>query len=245
MTQCIHDWVTVRYWVDGGMVHIRGEGWQRPADTLSGALLMIQEDLYILPSALENSLLDVALTNPAAQKDAVREVCMELRRNGFDLVMVDCPPSLGAAVISTICAAHIIVIPVGHDTFSLRGMRLTRQEIRSICRTFSLEPPVEKILYTNFDRRLKLSTERLRQLYYEFNDTLVPVPIRTSSEYSKSLAEHRTIFASTNKSYAKHDYDLYDRHFLGLDSAAKTSFNPNGGDDPAEQVASQLSVIED
>jgi len=193
--------------------------WQRPHDMVMDALHQIDDSLWILPSSLENGLLDVQLMNPASQKHAVRGVCEELRHHDIDLILLDCPPSLGTAVISTICAADTIVIPVCGDAFSRKGLELTIQEIASICDTFSLPPPVIRILYTKYDKRLRLSGQAFEQLRDSYPDRMIPTPIRTSSEFSKALERSATVFASTKKNHARKDYDAYVRNLLALDPA--------------------------
>ncbi len=46
--------------------------WKKPEEMVMGALRKICEYLYILPSSLENSLIDVSLTNPNSQKSATK-----------------------------------------------------------------------------------------------------------------------------------------------------------------------------
>lgn len=190
--------------------------WQNPEEMLMGSLKMIQDDLYILPSSLDNGLLDISLINPMSQKNAVRGVCEVLRANGFNLVLIDCPPSLGTAVISAICAAGIIVIPVCSDKFSFKGLKLTLNEIFSIHEAFQLEKPEIRILFTKFDRREKIADHALKQLSSEYKDYLIPVPIRTSTEFSKSLENKGTVFSVPKKTKAKNDYDKYVREILGI-----------------------------
>ncbi len=182
--------------------------WQNPSDMVMGAVREISEYLYILPSSLDNGLLDMQLINPAAQKNAVNGVCEELLRNEFDLIVLDCPPSLGTAIISTICAADTIVIPLGYDAFSKKGLELTIEEVRSICDTFNLTPPEIKLLFTKFDRRIKMARESFDHLFAQYPDAMIPFPIRTSSEFSKTLERHETIFASTRKNTAKDDQKI-------------------------------------
>jgi hypothetical protein len=68
--------------------------WQNPGEMTMGSIRKIQEHLYILPSSLENALLDASLINPSSQKRAVHGVCEVLKTHGFDAVFIDCPPSL-------------------------------------------------------------------------------------------------------------------------------------------------------
>lgn len=194
--------------------HIFYDLWNKPGSELINALYEVQPSLYLLPSSLENSLLDSAMSNPKSQKTAVREACNALKDDGFDLVVIDCPPSLGAAVISTICAADIIVIPVWSDPFSLKGLELTLGEIEAICDAFSLPMPVIKILYSRYDRREKISQQSLEFLRERFAKYALPDAIRTSSEFSKALARNETVFDSRRKSTAAEDYDRYIRTVL-------------------------------
>ncbi|MCG8456262.1 MAG: ParA family protein, partial [Holophagales bacterium] len=191
--------------------------WQKPAEMTASALRRISEFLHILPSSLENGLLDVSLVNPAAQKNAVRHVCAQLKEEGFDLVVVDCPPSLGAAVISTICAAHLVVVPLWNDTFSFKGLQLTLEEIDSICETFNMEPPEIRLLYTRHDKREKLSARALEELHTTYADIFVPEVIPTSTEFSRALARRRTIFATRRNTPARRAYDGFVRRILALD----------------------------
>lgn len=192
--------------------------WQNPNEMVMGSLSRIDDDLYILPSSLENSLLDINLMNPVSQKNAVNGVCEVIGKNGFDLVMIDCPPSLGTAVISTICAADILVIPVCCDPFSIKGLEFTIREVASICDTFHLDAPKIHILLTKFDKRLAISANSLNEISSAYPDHLIPFPIRTSSEYAKMLDRHQTVFLRSGKSRAKTDYDRYVRYLLDFDN---------------------------
>ncbi|MEM7182875.1 MAG: ParA family protein [Spirochaetota bacterium] len=189
--------------------------WQKPQEHVMPSLKKIRDNLYLLPSSLENGLLDSALVSPASQKNAVRAVCDVLKNNGFEAIIIDCPPSLGTAVISTICASDTIVIPVCHDMFSFKGLKLTLAEISAIVEAFGLLKPSLRILYTKYDRRLSLSETSAKKLMADFKEEFIPTPIRTNSIYAKALEKRETIFASSNKHPAKIDYDLCFQHLFG------------------------------
>jgi len=183
------------------------------------ALIEIEPDLYILPSSLNNGLLDASLANkPNLQKTAVSNICAELKSLGFTLVVIDCSPSLSASVISTICASSTIVIPCASDIFSRRGLELTLEEVQSITKTFGLPVPEIKILFSKYDGREKLSIDALSELARDpiYSELLLPCFIRTSSELPKSAKSGETIFAHFKKNSAREDYDMYAREILHL-----------------------------
>ena len=192
--------------------------WQNPHELLPDALKQIRENLALLPSSLENALLDASLINPGSQKRAVKGVCEALAASGYDTIIIDCPPSLGIAVISTICAADTVVIPVGSDAFSLKGLEITLNEITSIRDTFGLPMPEIRILYTRHDRRERVSRDMLDILRSRYGHMSLTV-IGTSSEFSKALAAGETVFSSFRKSLARDDYDRYVRDMFGICSS--------------------------
>ncbi len=189
--------------------------WQRPEELLADALVPLSSHLTILPSSLENALLDASLLNPGSQKKAVKGVCDQLRLQGYDTVIVDCPPSLGIAVISAICAAHTIVVPVGSDAFSLKGLDLTLDEITSICDTFGLPHPAVRIIYTRYDQRETVSHHALSRIK-ERHPKLPLTVIRTSSEFSKVLAAGETVFSRYARNSARDDFDRHVSALLGI-----------------------------
>jgi chromosome partitioning protein len=190
--------------------------WQNPKANLPDALKTIEENFYVLASDLENSLLDVSLMNPAAQKKAVNDTINRLKDLGFEIIIVDCPPSLGAAVISSICAVDEIVIPVANDAFSFKGIELTTAEIKEIRSTFGLKPLKIHVLSTMVDQRLNLSKEYKEKLNKKFGNIVLPFHIRTSSDFSKALEKRETVFAVSKKTNAKADYDEVARHLFGF-----------------------------
>lgn len=190
--------------------------WQNPREFIPDALKQIRENLALLPSSLENALLDASLINPGSQKKAVKGVCEALTACGYDTIIIDCPPSLGIAVISTICAADAIVVPVGSDAFSMRGLEITLNEVASIRDTFGQQIPEIRILFSRHDRREKVSMDMLDSLRSRYAHLPLTV-IGTSSEFSKALAAGKTVFSSFRKSQARDDYDRYVRDILGID----------------------------
>lgn len=200
----------------GGDTPVFLDVWQKPGEMLPGSLHRLQEFFHLLPSSLENGLLDGSLTQPAALKSAVARTCQVLAQEGFDLVVLDCPPSLGPAVVSSVCAADTIVIPMGADAFSLRGMELTLSEVRSIRQTFGLGMPRVRIVLAGVDRRISMWRQTLEQLRLQHGDTLMPGAIRTSSELPKALAKRRTLFANLARTKVRADYDRFSRDLLDL-----------------------------
>ncbi len=190
--------------------------WRDPKQHLPAALKRIDEFLYLLPSSLDNGVLDTELREPQHQRDAVYNVCQALRQSGFDVVVIDCPPALSAVVISTICAADGIVIPVAGDAFSFSGLEATLHEINTICQTFTLELPDVRVLPIRYQEHEKVSAHALEKLREDYAEYLLPVQVRSSTLFDQTLEMRQSVFANVRKSTAREDYDQYVCHLLGI-----------------------------
>lgn len=190
--------------------------WQAPDEALPGALLPVVAGLDLLPSSLDNTLLDGQLAHPAQQKRAVRGVCDRLAALGYDLVLLDCPPALGTAVISTFCAARQVVVPVCADAFSFKGLRLTLEEMAAIGDAFALPLPRVRVLFNRHDRRERLHGDALAELRAEHGDILMRSVLRVSSHYARALAARQSVFSDPRHSVASLDLDQALRELLDL-----------------------------
>ncbi|MEK9656462.1 MAG: ParA family protein [Halieaceae bacterium] len=191
------------------------EIWDKPTQ-ISDILIKVSPWLSLLPSSLDNSLLDIHLSKPLSQKTAIRDACSHMHAMGHDLVVIDCPPSLGAGVISAICASDTLVIPTTPDNFSLRGIDLTIEETGAIAETFGLPKPQIKILLTHYDRRIKLSDAVYRHLQDKYADMLIKQPIRISSAYAQAQEQGKTVFQFAKAKKVQADYHALTTELLRL-----------------------------
>jgi len=194
------------------------EIWDKPAQ-ISDILIEVSPWLSLLPSSLDNSLLDIHLSKPLSQKTAIKDACSHMHTMGHDLVVIDCPPSLGTGVISAICASDTLVIPTTPDNFSLRGIDLTIEETGAIAETFGLPKPQIKILLTHYDRRIKLSDAVYRHLQDKYADMLIQQPIRISSAYAQAQEQGKTVFQFAKAKKVQADYHALTTELLRLNGS--------------------------
>lgn len=91
--------------------------------------------------------------------DAIAEV-----RNGFDYVLIDCPPSLGLLTLNGLVAAERVLIPVQAEYYALEGLSQLLGTIQLV--KDSLRPDLEVMgaVLTMFDARNKLSGDVMGEL---------------------------------------------------------------------------------
>jgi chromosome partitioning protein len=179
--------------------------------TAQQAILEVDENLHLIPSSLNNSVLDRVLLN--GQRNWAQAVNTPLKelRSTYDLVVIDTAPNLSAINTAVTCASDQVVLPINPDKFSLLGLKKHLQDLAELRSEFGLSF-TEKILFTKFDGREAASREFLSQCLEQFEDRLMKHYIRTSTDIKNSIGSGRTIF--NTKSNAKEDYDLVTKELM-------------------------------
>ncbi len=190
--------------------------WENPSELLNQSLVEVSWNLFLLPSSLDNSILDDEWDSPEIQQKAVKNVLDELKKQDFDLIVVDAAPSLSSTVISIIAAIDHIVVPVYSDPFSVRGLEILLNESEEIAAAFKRQAPDVSILFAQYDSRLKLSESVYKSLKKSYPKRLLKSRIRTSTEFSKAIHNQESVFRRNLKHVASVDYDQYVRELLSL-----------------------------
>jgi chromosome partitioning protein len=142
--------------------------------------------------------------------DALLEV-----KSDYDVIIIDCPPSLGILTINGLVAADHLVIPVQAEYYALEGLGQLMSTVELVKQNIKPELDVMGAVITMFDKRTRLSTQVLEELYKYFPDkifrTIIPRNVRLSEapSYGKSIA-HYDPSSKGAKAYAKLAREVYD-----------------------------------
>lgn len=181
--------------------------------TAEKAVIQIDEGVDLIPSSLNNSVLDrVLLSSNRNWAQAVSGPLKDIRDH-YDLVIIDTAPNLSAINTAVTCASDMVILPINPDKFSLLGLKKHLEDLRELRQEFDLQFK-ERILFTKFDGRESASREFLSLCVQSFEDLLMKNYIRTSSEIKNSIRSSKSLFAA--KSNAKEDYDLVTKELLGF-----------------------------
>ena len=126
----------------------------------------------------------------------------------YDLIVIDCPPSIHKITVCASCFATENLIPINADIDSFDGVVMTVSEIEKIERSFkNLSIKINyKIVFNKYDAREKLSLNIMGSISERKNlkDNLLPIVIRTNTAFKNTKADGEYIFDS-KKSTAKED----------------------------------------
>ena len=185
---------------------------------INNCIIPIAEYLDLVPSNLNNSRLEVELASNSSVniKDSIKDT-LESVINNYDLVIIDCPPSLCKTTTMATCASDLTIIPINPDQFSIDGMNMTIDEIKRIKKAYKL-PLKYNILWNKYDARKKLAPVFLQQIATDtekYYNTLTTV-VRIDSAFETSQSMRKSIFELPKKSNSQEDIDALTRQLLGI-----------------------------
>ncbi len=133
-----------------------------------------QERLAIVPSTsvLLGSETEAALASADGRERRLADALGALAPDAYDLVLIDCPPSLGLLTLNALSAAEGVVIPIQCEFLALEGLMQLANSIYLVKRTFNGGLDIIGVLMTMFDGRTRLSTQVVEEVRRFFPNRL-------------------------------------------------------------------------
>ncbi len=109
----------------------------------------------------------------------------------YDVILIDCPPSLNMLTVNALAAAHSVMIPIQCEYYALEGLSALIDTVEQVRVAVNPELGIEGLLRTMFDARNRLATEVSAQLQQHFGDkvyrTIIPRNVRLAEAPSHGL----------------------------------------------------------
>jgi chromosome partitioning protein len=111
------------------------------------------------------------LTATEGREQRLRDALAPVRER-FDLIIIDCPPSLNMLTLNALVAADSVIVPMQCEYYALEGLSALTATIEQVREAVNPVLRIEGILRTMYDPRNNLSTEVSAQLLEHFGDTV-------------------------------------------------------------------------
>jgi chromosome partitioning protein len=197
---------------------------ENPKLDIHDSIINIIPGLDIIPSRFDNSVLDNFIMLKGIPLEKVLNKKISSLRNEYDLILIDCPPSLGQCVASAVLCADLLILPTTPCDFSDSGIDITVSHVNAMFGTYDITPIQMKIILNKYDSREKDSRETYTKLIKDakYGDMLFNCYIRKCKDFEKYRREHLSIFETTSSNYAREDIDIFTRELLEMDSLDKS-----------------------
>ena len=153
----------------------------------------------VIPANIDLSAAEVQLVGEVAREQILARVLRPVL-DDYDVVLIDCQPSLGLLTVNALTAAHGVIIPLECEFFAMRGVALLVETIEKITDRLNPRLQIDGILATMYDGRTLHSKEVVRSVVDHFGDQVFHTVISRTVKFPDATlaAEPITTYASTH-----------------------------------------------
>ena len=132
--------------------------------------------LDIIPANIDLSAAEVHLVNEVAREQILARVLRKVSAE-YDVILIDCQPSLGILTVNALTASHGVLIPLECEFFALRGVALLIETIDKVRDRLNPAIELDGILATMYDSRTLHSREVLERVVDAFGTQVLETVI--------------------------------------------------------------------
>ena len=140
-------------------------------------------NLDVLPSTIDLAGAEVELVNAFSRETRLRQALGAVRYS-YDLVFIDCPPSLGLLTVNALAAADELLIPIQCEYYALEGLGQLLRNVDLVRVNLNQGLHIGGIVLTMYDGRTRLAEQVVQEVRKHFTDlvyqTVVPRSVRLS-----------------------------------------------------------------
>lgn len=150
---------------------------------------------YLLPANNDLTEADIHLVN-VPERECQLQKHLNMIRDMFDIILIDCPPSVSLLTINALVAADSVLIPVQCEYYALEGLSSLLSTIEQIRESANSDLKIEGFVRTMVDKRSLLTQDVSSQLHEHFPEhmfeTLIPRNVRVAEapSFGQSVIEY-------------------------------------------------------
>ena len=172
----------------------------------------------VLPAAADLAGATVELIG-ADHRERQLERALEEVRNDYDVIFIDCPPSLELLTLNGLCAADSILVPVQCEYYALEGLSDLMATLRMVKRKLNPRLEIFGVALTMFDGRTNFSTQVAQEVRRHFPGkvfaAVIPrnirlaeapshgVPVTAYDRFSRGAKAYKDMAAEVKKKLAE------------------------------------------
>jgi chromosome partitioning protein len=200
--------------------------------------------LSVAPATPDLAGAEVELVEREHRETAMRQALAPVR-DEYDLILIDCPPSLGLITLNMLAAADGILIPLQCEYYALEGLSQLINTVQMIQRGVNTELAIDGVLLTMFDARLNLSRQVVSDAREFFGDRVFKTTIPRNVRLAEAPSFGKPIILYDIASVGAQAYMAVARELLARQAqAGKGEAQPGTGDSAAEPATAEEAAGE-
>ncbi|MFT4126703.1 MAG: ParA family protein [Gordonia sp. (in: high G+C Gram-positive bacteria)] len=171
------------------------------------------EGMDLLPSNIDLSAAEIQLVSEVGREQALARALHPVL-DRYDVVLIDCQPSLGLLTVNALACADTVLIPMECEYFSLRGLALLTDTIEKVHDRLNFRLEVGGILVTMFDARTLHSREVMARVVEVFGDKVFDSVIARTVRFPETSVAGEPITSWAPKSAGARAYRALAREVI-------------------------------
>src|SRR5437773_2924355 len=163
------------------------------------------DGMDLLPSNIDLSGAEVQLVHEVGREYVLGGVLQPLMAD-YDMIMIDCQPSLGLLTINALACADSVVIPLECEYFAMRGVALLMETIDKVSRRLNPKLTIDGVLATMYDSRTLHTREVLASMVNGFGDRVFHTVINRTVRFPDATVAGEPITSFAQGSMGAHFY---------------------------------------
>lgn len=139
-------------------------------------------NIDLLPANIDLSAAEVQLVNEVAREQVLASALRKVE-NDYDVILIDCQPSLGLLTVNALTASHGVIIPLICEFFALRAVALLVDSIEKVQDRLNPKLEIDGVVATMFDSRTLHSKEVLARIVDAFGDKVFDTVIKRTVKF--------------------------------------------------------------
>jgi chromosome partitioning protein len=157
-------------------------------------------------------------------------------RQAYDIVCIDCPPSIGLLTYNALAASDMVLIPVETSFFSLQGATKQVNTVKTVSRRLGVQLPVW-LLPTIHDQSNAVAIDLLEELHRRFKEKVLPVVVRRDAKLREAASFGQSIIDYAPESSGAEDYGRLGAWIIE-NLRSRSAEAPTIGLDPVDETLS-------
>jgi chromosome partitioning protein len=171
--------------------------------------------LDVIPANIDLSAAELQLINEVAREQVLASALRQVK-NDYDVIFIDCQPSLGLLTVNSLTASHGVIIPLECEFFALRGVALLIETIEKVRARLNPAIELDGILATMYDPRTLHSRDVMERILEGFDGKVFDTVIGRTVKFPDASAAGQSIiqFApdhAASEAYRQLARELIDR----------------------------------
>ena len=162
-------------------------------------------DIHLLPSTIDLAGAEIYLLSKTGREYALKKA-LDALLPAYDIVLIDCPPSLGILTIDGLTAADEVLIPLQCETLSSRGVKQLLETVSDVRSFTNPRLGVAGVVATMYDSRTRLGQQVLAAVSDEHGLEVLPPPVPKSVRVAEAPARSRSVLEHAPSSPAAAAY---------------------------------------